>query len=107
MKVRDAPRGIGDRVDQLALIRQRLGVGVLMLDYRGYGRSEGTPTEQGTYQDADAALAYLRGTPEVDPAGVVLYGQSLGAAVAVELATRERVRALILEGPFASVPAMA
>jgi len=98
---------IGHRVEQLALIRQRLGVGVLMLDYRGYGRSEGTPSEQGTYQDADAALAYLRATPEVDPAGVVLYGQSLGAAVAVELATRECVRALILEGPFASVPAMA
>ena len=98
---------IGHRVEQLALIQQRLGVGVLMLDYRGYGRSEGTPSERGTYHDADAALAYLRATPEVDPSGVVLYGQSLGAAVAVELATRERVRGLILEGPFASVPAMA
>jgi fermentation-respiration switch protein FrsA (DUF1100 family) len=98
---------IGHRVEQLALIQRRLGVGVFMLDYRGYGRSEGTPSEQGTYYDADAALAYLRATPEVDPAGVVLYGQSLGAAVAVELATRERVRALILEAPFASVPAMA
>jgi uncharacterized protein len=98
---------IGHRVEQLALIRQRLGVGVLMLDYRGYGRSEGVPSEQGTYRDADAALAYLRGAPEVDPDGIVLYGQSLGAAVAVELAARERVRGLILEGPFASVPAMA
>lgn len=98
---------IGHRLEQLALIRERLGVGVFLLDYRGYGRSEGRPSEDGTYRDASAALTYLQAQPGVDAAGIVLYGQSLGGAVAVELATRERVRGLILEAPFASVPAMA
>jgi len=98
---------VGHRLEQLALIHERLGVGLFLLDYRGYGRSEGRPSEQGTYRDASAALAYLRAQREMDPEGIVLYGQSLGCAVAVELATRGRVRGLILEAPFASVPAVA
>jgi fermentation-respiration switch protein FrsA (DUF1100 family) len=98
---------IGHRLEHLALMHQRLGVSVFMHGYRGYGRSEGRPSEAGFYRDADASLAYLRARPDVGPDGVVLYGQSLGSAVAVELASRERVRGLILEAPFASIPAMA
>jgi len=98
---------ISHRVDHLALLVEHLGTHVLMVDYRGYGLSEGAPSEQGTYWDAAAALAYLREQPEVDPDGIVVFGQSLGAAVAVHLAAAEAVRGLILEAPFASIRAMA
>jgi uncharacterized protein len=98
---------VSHRLEQMALIHRRLGVNLFILGYRGYGRSEGQPGEQGTYHDADAALAYLRALPEVSADKIVLYGQSLGAAVAVDVAVREPVAGLILEAPFASIPAMA
>ena len=82
------------------------GVSWLLVDYRGYGLSEGRPSEEGLYRDASAALAYLRRHPRVRPEGIVFFGQSLGSAVAVELATRETPRGLILEAPFTSVRAM-
>jgi len=72
-----------------------------------HGRSEGTISEQGTYEDARAALAYLRARDDVDPGAIVLFGQSLGAAVATELAAREECLALVLEAPFASIREMA
>jgi fermentation-respiration switch protein FrsA (DUF1100 family) len=90
-----------------ANIFHRLGLGVLLYDYRGYGQSEGRPTEQGTYADAEAAWSYLTGTRKVPPERIVIYGESLGCAVAVELARRHRARAVILESPFTSVPDMA
>ena len=98
---------IGHRVEHIELVHRRLGVDSLVLDYRGYGRSEGHPSEQGTYRDADAALAYLRARRGSDGADVVVFGQSLGAAIAVDLAARERVGALVLEAPFTSIAAMA
>lgn len=81
-----------------------MGISVLAFDYRGYGKSEGRPTEEGTYRDAEAAWRYLtevRGKP-VDT--IILYGHSLGGAVAAELATRRRPAALILESAFTSLP---
>ncbi len=96
---------ISHRLEKLTMLHE-LGVNVLLLDYRGYGRSEGEPSEAGTYRDAEAALAWLMAGPEsVDPvADVVVYGESLGTGVAVELAVRQRVRGVILEAPFTSIP---
>jgi uncharacterized protein len=80
-----------------------LGVGVLALDYRGYGESGGTPTEAGLYADARAAYDYLRARG-ISPQRIVLYGHSLGSAVAVQLATSVPAAGLIVEGAFTSAP---
>jgi uncharacterized protein len=86
---------------------RRLGLGVLAIDYRGYGQSAGTPSENGLYQDADAAWAYLNKQLHVPPARIVIYGYSLGSAVAIDLATRVPAAGLIVEGALVSVPARA
>lgn len=98
---------IGDRIDNLLPLSHRLGVSVFIFDYRGYGRSGGKPSERGLYADGEAALAYLRGRGDVDMSRLTLFGRSLGCAVAVELATRHHVKAVILESPFTSIDAMA
>lgn len=98
---------ISHRVENIRLLHERVPVNVFIFDYRGYGRSEGSVSETGTYRDASAALAYLRGRTDVDPETIVFFGRSLGAAVAAELASRERCLALILETPFASIAEMA
>ena len=82
------------------------GLGVLLVEYRGYGGNRGTPSEQGLYADAAAALKFLEGEG-IAPARWVLYGASIGAAVAVEAASvqarRTPVGALVLEAPFTSL----
>ncbi len=98
---------IGRRLENLKLLHDELGVNVFLFDYRGYGRSQGTPSEKGTYRDAEAALAYLRSREDVDPERIVFFGRSLGAGVAVELATRYPPYVLILESPFLSIQDMA
>lgn len=98
---------VGDRVALLKELHEQLGVSILILEYRGYGASEGTPSEEGLYLDAQAALEALIGRLGSDPAQVALFGQSLGAAVAVELAIRHPPLALILESAFTSVQEMA
>jgi hypothetical protein len=85
----------------------RSGMSSLLVDYRGYGRSEGKPTEQGIYLDAEAAYDYLTRQRGVPPEHIVAFGQSMGAAAAVHLALVRPVRGLILESPFASARAMA
>ena len=80
---------------------------MLIIDYRGYGRSEGSPTEKGLYADARAAYRYLVEEAGVDPRRLVVFGRSLGAAVAMELATSDTVGVLIAESAFASVEALA
>ncbi len=97
---------ISHRLDSLRIFHQ-LGLSVLIFDYRGYGHSEGTPSEAGTYRDAEAALRYLteqRGVPVQD---IVFFGRSLGGAVAARLATWHAPRALILESTFSSAPELA
>lgn len=79
-----------------------LGLSVLALDYRGYGRSEGRPSEEGTYRDARAAWRYLAETRRIAPDRIVLFGRSLGAAVAARLAVEAAPRALILDSAFTS-----
>ena len=98
---------ISHRVDNLAEMHRRLGVNVFIFDYRGYGRSEGSPTEAGTYLDAQSAVDYLRGRLGVDPKGLVLFGRSLGCAIAADAASKSQPYAVILESPFTSVQAMA
>lgn len=97
---------ISDRLDSIRLFHS-LGLAVLIFDYRGYGASEGTPSEDGTYRDAEAAWQYLVGERQVAPVDIVLFGRSLGAAIAAELATRHSPGALIMESSFTSVPDMA
>jgi fermentation-respiration switch protein FrsA (DUF1100 family) len=84
---------------------RRMGLGVLAVDYRGYGKSGGIPSETGLYEDADAIYGYLIGVLHVSPSRIVLYGYSLGSAVAIDLATRVPAAGLIVEGSFASIPA--
>ena len=80
-----------------------LGLAVLLIDYRGYGQSEGRPDENGTYQDARAAYDYLTHTRGVDGRGVLLYGESLGTGIAVDLASRVPVGGVVLEAAFTSL----
>ncbi len=95
----------GNIADRLTAIRllAGMGVNVLAFDYRGYGRSAGSPDEQGTYRDADAAWRYVVETRGEPAERVVLFGESLGGAVAIELASRRRVGALIVEATFTSL----
>jgi uncharacterized protein len=98
---------ISHRLDRTVFLQSRLGAAVLLFDYRGYGRSEGSPDEEGTYRDARAAHRWLVEEKGVPPERLVLFGESLGSAVALDLALSRPCRALVLESPFASVPAMA
>jgi len=83
----------------------RLGLGVFAVDYRGFGESGGRPSEAGLYRDASAAYAYLTGKLGVPAARIVIYGYSLGSAVAIDLATRVPAAGVIVEGALLSVPA--
>jgi len=94
---------IADRIMYLPHFHA-MGYGVLLVDYRGYGRSTGKPSEQGTYLDAQAAWHWLTAVRGIKPGAIVLVGESLGGAVAAELATRVQPRALVLISTFTSVP---
>lgn len=98
---------IASRLANLKLIHDELQVNVFLFDYRGYGRSQVGPSEKGLYQDAEAALTYLRSRENGVQARIIYFGRSLGAAVAVELATHHRPYGLIVESAFPSVPYLA
>jgi hypothetical protein len=83
---------------------RRLGLGLLAVDYRGYGESDGVPTERGLYTDARAAYDYLTVVRKIPARRIVIYGHSLGSGVAVELASSVPAAGLIIEGAFTSVP---
>jgi len=80
---------------------------ILAIDYRGYGESEGHPTETGLDLDSMAAYRYLSEVLRVSQERILIFGHSLGAAVAVNLAVHVRAAALIVEGAFASLPDLA
>jgi fermentation-respiration switch protein FrsA (DUF1100 family) len=82
---------------------RELGCRFFVFDYRGYGANDGVADEQGTYLDAEAALSYLHNRRDIDPAGIVFYGFSLGTGVASELALRERSAGLVLRAPYTSI----
>jgi fermentation-respiration switch protein FrsA (DUF1100 family) len=98
---------INRRLDNIKMLHDRVPVNVFILDYRQFGRSEGKISEQGTYIDARAALAYLHSRKDINNEKIIFFGRSLGSAVAVELAVKEKCRALILETPFTSIKEMA
>jgi len=97
---------ISHRLDRSRTLVESLGVDVVLVDYRGYGKSEGRPSEQGLYADGEAIYeaARARGFP---PERIVLFGESLGCAVAIETALHKPAHAMILEAPFLSVRRMA
>ncbi len=97
---------ISHRLDSLKVFND-LGLATLIFDYRGYGRSQGQPSEQGTYRDAKATWRYLVEERRIAAQDIVFFGRSLGAAIAVHLATEHTPKALILESAFTSVPDMA
>src|SRR5208283_2184290 len=85
----------------------KLGVNILAVDYRGYGKSEGKPDEAGVYHDADAAYDYLLKQRHFRAQDIIIYGHSLGGAVAVNLASRRPCGGLIVESSFTNARAMA
>lgn len=97
---------ISHRINYLTMFK-RLGYDTLLFDYRGYGQSSGTPSESGTYLDAQAAWHYLTTTKEIAPERIVLFGESLGGAVATWLAAREKPGLLVLASTFTSAPELA
>ena len=98
---------IGHRINELALAHHRTGANIFIFDYRGYGESQGSPSEKGTYLDSRAVMEYLSSRSDVDQNRVAYLGHSLGAAVAVELALTQPPMALVLVSPFASAREMA
>lgn len=93
----------GNVTHRIPHIREIVAAGssILILDYRGYGKSGGRPTEKGLYIDSETALAYLLGQG-YRPKQIILHGESLGTAVAIDLASRRPCAGLILEAPFTS-----
>lgn len=90
------------RIDD-AQILHRMGVNVLMIDYRGFGRSKGRPDEQGTYEDAETGWRYLVETLGQSPDAIVIFGRSLGGAIAIELASRQTPAGLVVESTFTNI----
>jgi fermentation-respiration switch protein FrsA (DUF1100 family) len=93
---------ISDRLDSIRIFN-RLGLSLLIFDYRGYGRSSSHPSEQGTYRDAEAAWNYLIQVRQKDPREIVVFGRSLGGSIAAWVSQVYNPKALILESAFASL----
>lgn len=98
---------IGHRVPIARVLQDTLGCNVLMLEYRGYGLSTGTPDENGLMTDAQTGLDWIRNREETKDTKIVIYGQSLGGAVSIKLAARNQragdIAGLILENTFTSI----
>jgi len=97
---------IGQGLEHLRFY-SHLAVNVLAVDYRGFGKSEGSPDETGVYRDADAAYDYLVGERHIQPKNIIVLGHSLGGAVAVDLASRRECGGLIVQSSFTSAKDMA
>lgn len=97
---------ISHRIDSVGIFHG-LGVDVLIMDYEGYGRSGGRPGEEETYRDAEAAWNWLTGERDVSPGRTVIFGRSMGGAIAAYLADRHEPAGLIVESSFTSAPDMA
>ena len=97
---------ISHRLDSIRQF-QDLGLSVLIVDYRGYGQSEGRTTEKGIYRDADAAWQYLIEDRGIFASDILVFGRSLGASVAARLAAQQQPLGLIVESSFTSVPDIA
>jgi fermentation-respiration switch protein FrsA (DUF1100 family) len=98
---------ISHRLENIKLLHDLVGVQVFIFDYREYGRSQGRISREGTFADAAAAYRYVAETRGVPGAGIVLFGRSLGTALATDLAAKNLCRALILESAFTNSSDMA
>ena len=96
---------ISHRLDSLKIFHD-LDLATLIIDYRGYGESQGTISEKGTYLDAEAGWDYLTEIKGIPPRKIIVFGRSLGAAIAAHIAGRKKPAGLILESAFTSVPDM-
>lgn len=97
---------ISHRLDNIRLLLE-IGVQVFIIDYRGYGKSRGRPSEMGVYRDGLAAYDYLAQKKRIPHNQIILFGRSLGAATAVEVALNRKVKSIILESAFTSTKGMA
>jgi pimeloyl-ACP methyl ester carboxylesterase len=79
------------------------GYGVLLTDYRGYGKSSGSPSENGLYMDAEASLKYLKNKKHLEERNLFVWGVSLGSAVAVDLASKHKFKGLVLSSTFTDI----
>uniref|UniRef100_A0A7V4LDQ1 Alpha/beta hydrolase n=1 Tax=Desulfobacca acetoxidans TaxID=60893 RepID=A0A7V4LDQ1_9BACT len=98
---------ISHRLDNIRLLWELAEVQVFIFDYREYGRSEGRISREGTFKDAAAAWRWLTEDKKVPPGEIILFGRSLGTALATDLAVKHPCRALILESPFTNSSEMA
>jgi fermentation-respiration switch protein FrsA (DUF1100 family) len=94
---------ISTRLTFLNYFSRKLGLSVFIIDYRGYGKSEGRPDEKGTYLDAEAAWKYLTEVRKIKPGDIIIFGRSLGGPIAARLAGKVNARALILESTFTTI----
>jgi len=92
---------IGDRLGKIDLF-YRMGLNILIIDYRGYGNSDGYPTERGVYKDAVAAYDYLLQRDDMKGQKIIGYGASLGGAIAIDLAVKRPLACLIMDSTFSS-----
>ncbi len=97
---------ISHRMETIEVIHN-LGLSVFIFDYRGFGQSQGTPSEQGTYKDIQAAWEYLVQKEQIPPEKILLWGRSLGGPIAAYMAKKKQSCGLILESTFTSIPEMA
>ncbi|KAF9559944.1 alpha/beta-hydrolase [Agrocybe pediades] len=99
---------LGHRIPLAGIFYKRMRCNVLMMCYRGYGHSEGSPSEKGLRIDAQTGLDYLTTHPTFKHTRIVLYGQSIGGAVSIDLASRNptKIAALVLENTFTSLPSL-
>ncbi|MFH1691045.1 MAG: alpha/beta hydrolase [Candidatus Omnitrophota bacterium] len=97
---------IGDRLSKISFFHS-LGISVFVIDYRGYGKSTGRPSERGIYADALAGYRYLIDILKVPDDRIILYGESLGGAVAIDLAAQVPIGGLVVEGSFTCAADMA
>ncbi|HJX01578.1 MAG TPA: alpha/beta hydrolase [Candidatus Humimicrobiaceae bacterium] len=98
---------ISDGLTLIDYMKRKIGLNVFIIDYRGYGKSEGRPTENGTYLDARAAWEYLTGPKKIKPQDIIIFGRSLGGAIAARLAKEVKPRALILDSTFTTIKDLA
>ncbi|OXU18633.1 hypothetical protein TSAR_014855 [Trichomalopsis sarcophagae] len=102
---------MGHRLENVKGLYNNIHCNVLMIEYRGYGLSQGSPSEEGLYMDARAGIEYLHSRNDINTNEIILFGRSLGGAVAIDIAIRDeisqRIWCLIVENTFTSIPDMA
>lgn len=102
---------IGHRLHNAQALFRHCGFNILLLEYRGYGKSQGSPSEMGLYLDSQAGLDFLLSRRDIDRKKIIVFGRSLGGAVAIYLtashANRDNIMALIVENTFTAIPTMA